>query len=290
MNTFWKTPAIASLASFVLVAGSAAQSLKPGDREVFDRTVEIVNEEFYRPDELAAFNRAAEKIAKADGASESVSVDRTIDTLLRGLNTSHTARYTPDQVEYFELLDVFRFNYRRALRRMFRDGEVTYDGIGIATKRIDDKIFVSDVYDGGPASRANIKVGDEILAADGDTFSAIGSFDGKAGRDVVLSVRRKVDGPALDIKVRVESLQPSEALLNAISDSVRVVNHDGKRIGYVRIWAYTRHEVDRHPQRSPRRQAVLRCRRSCSGPAQPLGRLHRPTPQKYWSAERRKCR
>lgn len=243
MSTLWKTPTTAILASLVLVGGGAAQTLAPSDRAVFDRTVEIVNEAFYRPDELAAFNRAVEEIGKADGASV-VSVDETIDALLDGLNTSHTARYTPDQVEYFELLDVFRFNYRRALRRMFRDGDVTYDGVGVATRRIDDKIFVSDVYDGGSASRANIKVGDEILAADGDAFAAIGSFDGKAGQDVVLSVRRKADGPPLDIKVRVESLQPSEALLKAISDSVQVVHRDGRRIGYVRIWAYTRHEVD----------------------------------------------
>lgn len=244
MNTLWKTPAIAILASLVLADTGTAQTLTPDDRAVFDRTVEIVNNAFYRPDELAAFNQAAKKIlGDPVGSREAVSVDGAIDTLLNGLNTSHTARYTPDQVEYFELLDVFRFNYRRALGRMFRDGEIAYDGVGMATVRIDGKVFVSDVYDGGPASRANVKVGDEILAAEGEAFADIGSFDGKAGQDVVLTVRRKADGPPLDIKVRAERLQPSEALLSAISDSVRVVNRDGRRIGYLRIWAYTRREV-----------------------------------------------
>jgi carboxyl-terminal processing protease len=159
-------------------------------------------------------------------------------------NTSHTARYTPDAVAYFELLDVFRFNYRRDLRRLFpRDGEITYDGVGMATIPIDGNIFVSDIYDGGPASRASLKVGDEILAADGGEFAEVDSFRGKAGSDVVLTLRRSADGPDLDIKVRVERLQPSEALLEAISSSVRVVDRDSRRIGYIRIWAYTRHEV-----------------------------------------------
>jgi len=57
-------------------------------------------------------------------------------------------------------------------------------------------------------------------------------------------LRRKENGPPLEIKVRVGRLQASEALLEAISDSARVINRDGRRIGYIRIWAYTHHDVD----------------------------------------------
>jgi len=247
MNAFWKAPLVAALVTPALIAGATADMPPKTGNTVFDRTVEIVNEEFYRPPEVDAFNRTVESIiADADGlaGADDETIDAAIDAALASLNTSHTARYTPDSVAYFELLDVFRFNYRRDLRRMFgRDAEITYEGVGMVTQSIDGKVFVSDVYDGGPAARANIKVGDEILAADGETFGEIGSFDGKAGKDVVLTVRRKEDGPALDIKVRVERLQPSEALLEAISNSAEVINRDGRQIGYVRIWAYTRHEA-----------------------------------------------
>jgi len=249
MNAFWKAPLAAAMVASALMIGAAAAYTPPASGEaVFDRTVEIVNEEFYRPSELEAFNKTVGDIlADANGLAEadSATVDAAIDDALASLNTSHTARYTPDEVAYFELLDVFRFNYRRELRRLFpRNGEITYDGIGMVTRPIDGKVFVSDVYDGGPAAQANIKVGDEILAADGEAFSEIGSFAGKAGKDVVLALRRKENGPPLEIKVRVGRLQASEALLEAISDSARVINRDGRRIGYIRIWAYTHHDVD----------------------------------------------
>src|SRR5690606_8527583 len=137
-----------------------------------------------------------------------------------------------DSVDYFELVDVFRYGMRDHLKRLFPpDGRITYEGIGIATERMNGPTFVSDVYDGGPAMRAGIKAGDEILAAEGKLFEEIGSFRDKAGSTVRLSLRRKRGGPVLDIDVRVEMLQPAETLLKAISDSARVIDHDGRRLG-----------------------------------------------------------
>lgn len=248
MNAFWRALLAAAFAASMLTSAVAASAAPTSGNAVFDRTVEIVNEEFYRPAELDDFNAAVETIVADVGdlsRADEVTVDAAIDAALASLDTSHTARYTADRLDYFELLDVFRFNYRRDLRRMFgRDGEVTYEGVGMATQSIGGKVFVSDVYNGGPASRANVKVGDEIIAADGGAFAEIASFDGKAGVDVVLTLRRREDGPAIDIKVRAEQLQPSETLLDAISNSARVINRDGRRIGYVRIWAYTHHEAN----------------------------------------------
>jgi carboxyl-terminal processing protease len=247
MWAFWRTPVVIAVVVAAFVGAQAAEAARRSGNAVFDRTVDIVNKEFYRPGELGAFNRSVDEIlAGMNGlaGANAATVDATVAALLASLETSHTARYTPDSVAYYELVDVFRFNYRRDLRRLFPpDGEVAYDGIGIATQKIDGKTFVTDVYDGGPASRANVKAGDEILAADGAPFAEIGSFSGKAGREVALTVRRKQDGPEMTIKVRAEHLQPSETLLKAISDSIRIINRNGRRIGYVRIWSYTRNEV-----------------------------------------------
>jgi C-terminal processing protease CtpA/Prc len=247
MKACWKAPIVAAVVISAVVGAHAAEAPPRSGNAVFDRTVDIVNEEFYRPAELEAFNKGVGEILAGmngfEGANEAT-VDATVAALLASLETSHTARYTPDSVAYYELVDVFRFNYRRELRRLFPpDGEIAYDGIGIATRKIDGKIFITDVYDGGPASRANIKAGDEILAADGMPFGEVELFKGKAGREVVLTLRRAENGPEMEIKVRAEKLQPSETLLEAISDSVRVINRDGRRIGYVRIWSYTRNDV-----------------------------------------------
>lgn len=247
MNAFLRAALVAVLVGPALVVASAAEIPSPSGNAVFDRTVKIANEEFYRPQELGDFNAAAGEILAVSPNLSNASlkeIDASIDTLLARLKTSHTARYTPDQIAYFELVDVFRYNYRRDLRRLFpRDGTVAYDGVGMATRSVDGRIFVSDVYDGGPASRANVKAGDEILAADGAAFAELGSFRGKVGEDVMLTLRRAKNGPEMNIKVRVERLQPSEILLEAISNSVKIVNRDGRRIGYIRIWSYTRGEV-----------------------------------------------
>ena len=57
-----------------------------------------------------------------------------VNFVLDSLHASHTGRYTPDQVDYYELADVFRFAIRRDMRRLFPPrGKVTYAGIGIAS-------------------------------------------------------------------------------------------------------------------------------------------------------------
>jgi carboxyl-terminal processing protease len=242
MNTRY---AVAKFALFLAIGLGLGQAEAATGKAVFDRTAEIVKKEFYRPSELGSFDRDIAAIRdEAENLDEKAALDTAIDRMLAALKTSHTARYTPDEVDYYELLDVFRYNYRNRIRDLYPpEGEITYEGIGIATKEIDGKLFVTDVYDGGPAARANVKAGDEVVSADGAPFAAIGSFKGKTGKEVALTLRRKAHGPEMTIRVRVEKLQPSEALLEAIEKSVRVFDRGGKRIGYVRIWSYTREEV-----------------------------------------------
>ena len=236
---------VAALTLFgALGAGAAAQT---GNR-VFDRTVATVQQRFYAPAELGAFNEAVATIAQAPelrtAAADSDATRDAVAAALASLDASHTGRYTADRLDYYELIDVFRFAVRRDIRRLFPpEGEVHYDGIGIATRAVDGKVFVADVYDGGPAARAAVKVGDEIVAVDGAPFAEIGSFRGKAGRLAELSLRRTEGGQPIAVRVQVERLQPGDALVKAIRDSVRVVNRDGLSIGVVRLWAYTRDEV-----------------------------------------------
>jgi C-terminal processing protease CtpA/Prc len=216
---------------------------------VFDALVQTVDRNFYRPAELDAFRENVRKTIADNPAlsaqdADPAAVDAAIDTVLQGLHTSHTARYKPDRVDYYELLDVFRYGVRDAVRRLYPpNGEITYPGIGIASKAIDGKVFATDVYDGGPAAKAGLKAGDEILSVDGSPFSEIGSFAGKAGQAVSLQVRRTADEAPMAIPVTVEALEPQETLFKAIDESARVIERNGQKIGYLHIWAYTREEV-----------------------------------------------
>ena len=226
---------------------AAAEAPPRSGNPVFDRTVDLVNEHFFAPAELAQFNAAAAlavaQMPDLKDASTGV-VNDAVNFILGSLHASHTGRYTQDQVDYYELADVFRFALRRDMRRIFPpQGAVTYAGIGIASTRIDGKSFVTHVYDGGPAANAGVLTGDEIVSVDGQPFAEIESFRGKVGRVAHLMVRRAADAQPIAIDVPVEEIQPGDLFVKAISDSVKRLDQGGKRIGTIRLWAYTREEV-----------------------------------------------
>ena len=235
--------------SLALGVGAWADQPAKSGNPVFDQTVDIVNQRFFSQAALPAFNAAAStvvaQIPDLKTADPAV-VGEAIDWTLRSLDSSHTGRYTPDQVDYYDLADVFRFALRREIRSVFPpDGEVTYAGIGVATAEIDSHWFITGVYDGGPAKDAGLLAGDEILSVDGQPFAEIGSFQGKTGQTVTLSVRRVADTAPMDIPVKVATIQPTETYLKAISDSATTVDQGGHRIGYIHLWMYTSDQVTR---------------------------------------------
>jgi hypothetical protein len=168
-----RLPALVLALLLPLSLPASAEAPVRSGNAVFDGLVRTVDENFYRPAELDAFRdnvrkTVSETPALAGPNADAATVDHAIDRVLTGLHTSHTARYKQTQVDYYELLDVFRFGVRDAVRRLYPpDGEIAYPGIGIASKEIDGKRFVTDVYDGGPAALAGAKAGDEILSVDG---------------------------------------------------------------------------------------------------------------------------
>jgi carboxyl-terminal processing protease len=135
-------------------------------------------------------------------------------------------------------MDIFAHGLRHDLPRLFPNGSVVYPGIGIFTRQLDGRVFISGTLDGLPAARAGLLVGDEILSADGRPFTPVGSFRGKVGEPVELKIRRAPNGPIMAVTVRPELIQPNQAFLKAQRESARVIEADGKRIGYIRIWSY----------------------------------------------------
>lgn len=227
-------------------AASAQANLRSGNA-VFDRTVDIVLANFYRPAELDRFREAVALTVESFpglGQAEPALVDDAIDFVLASLETSHTGRYPTGSVEYYELLDVFRYAARDAVRRLYPpEGNITYDGIGIATRSIEGATFVTDVYDGGPADTAGVMAGDEILWVDGKPFTGTGMFKGRTATSAILTVRREAGADPMTLTVPVARLEPSESLVEATADSVEVFERDGYRIGYLRIWAYTERDM-----------------------------------------------
>jgi carboxyl-terminal processing protease len=113
-----------------------------------------------------------------------------------------------------------------------------YPSVGIFTQRIADKTFISGLLDGFPAAKAGLRVGDELLAADGTPYHPIRSLMAKVNREVTLQVRRSHDGPPHDVVVVPQQIKPNEAFLKAMQESARVIHTHGVAIGYIHVWSY----------------------------------------------------
>jgi carboxyl-terminal processing protease len=238
--------AVALIAPLSAASAAVAPDLRSGN-PVFDRTVDLVLANFYRPAELDRFRDAVGLTVESLpglGTAEPAVVDDAIDFVLASLETSHTARYPVGTVEYYELLDVFRYAVRDAVRRLYPpDGNISYDGIGFATRSIAGATYVTDVYDGGPADKAGLLAGDEILWVDGKPYDPVDTFRGRTEAGSILTVRRDKGADPITITVPVARLEPSEALVDATAASAEVIARDGHRIGYLRIWAYTERDM-----------------------------------------------
>jgi carboxyl-terminal processing protease len=128
---------------------------------------------------------------------------------------------------------------------------VTYPGIGVFTRPdARGRTFITGVVEGTPGARAGLLAGDEILAADGRPFRAIGSFRDKIGAPVTLTVRRIVDGPNFEVSVVPEEIRPNRMFLQGMEASARIIEGArGARIGYVHVWSYAGGAVQRALER-----------------------------------------
>ena len=207
---------------------------------VFEEVWRTVHEHFYDPTfhgldwaAVGAKYRLLAPVAGSDAERSAV-----INRMLSELAASHTWYYTASDPAYYQLLDIFSGALRQPLRRLFPDGQVSYPGIGIFTKSLDGKTFISGILDGLAASKAGLRVGDEIIAADGAPFHPIKSFAPKVGQEVTLTIRRRGDGPSEDVVAVPERINPNKAFLKAMEESARTIDTNGVKIGYIHVWSY----------------------------------------------------
>jgi carboxyl-terminal processing protease len=219
-------------------AGEMEAGQKP-DIGVFDEVWRIVDQRFYDPEfrgqDWSALRARYRPLAAA--APDADAEAKVIDEMLAKLGASHTGRYRPDDPAYYQLLDIFYGSLHRDLDRLFPNG-VRYPGIGIFTKRVDGRLFVSGTIAGLPAEEAGILVGDEILDVDGKNFEPVNSFAGKVDQTITLHIRRAADGPVMSIAMEPAWIEPAQAFDDAMSDGARIIESGGKKIGYVHIWSY----------------------------------------------------
>jgi carboxyl-terminal processing protease len=188
----------------------------------------------------------AERIKPAQSIEEASVV---INQMLGELNTSHTQFYSRLEPAYYQLLGVFdRGDFAQEIAKLFPDGKLEYTDIGIFTKDINGKTFITAILDGSPAAKAGLKVGDAVLTVDGKPYQPIQSFVDKADREVKISIQRTPDAKSIeDITVIPKKLYPNTLFLEAMRESIKIIERDRalpgaksdrQKIGYVHIWSY----------------------------------------------------
>jgi carboxyl-terminal processing protease len=166
--------------------------------KLYDAVVETIDQKFFDEALLKQLDwRARAQAVRASVLSTPTTEDgiRQINALLSELKTSHTALFTPNDYEYYILLDVLGASpdSRDLLSRRFWGTGPYYAGIGIFTRQIDGRRFVDGILEGSPADRAGLKHGDEVLSVDDMPYSAVAAFRGKIGTTVELQISTLFD-------------------------------------------------------------------------------------------------
>jgi carboxyl-terminal processing protease len=90
------------------------------------------------------------------------------------------------------------------------------------------------VLDGSAAQKADLRKGDRVLMADGLPFMPIKSLAGNVGKTVQLDTLRS--GRHVAPRVDVTSEPALGMFLKATQASERVIESEGRRIGYIHLW------------------------------------------------------
>lgn len=210
--------------------------------KVLDEVWSRVRDSFYDPIFRGLNWEAIGNRYRPQAAELGADIGRIINQMLAELGASHTGYYTPADIAYYDLADIFSGGLRRDLPKHFPKGEVSYIGIGMLTRLIEGRHFVSGVLDSFPAAAAKLTVGDELIAADGAPFEPVKSFAEKAGRKVTLTIRRQATGKTLNVVVTPQQLRPNEMYRIAMEKSARIIEAGERKIGYVHVWSYARIE------------------------------------------------
>jgi carboxyl-terminal processing protease len=209
---------------------------------VFDEVWSRVNRSFYDPKFSGLDWKAVGERYRAEASRPGADLAVVVNRMLAELHASHTGYYTPSETAYYDLADIFSGGLREELPKYFEKGEVGYTGIGLLTRKVDGKTFAIGVLDGFPAAAAGLTLGDEIIAVDGKPFEPVASFQGNAGEKVTLTIRRKAADAPKDVIVTPQRLRPNEMYRDAMEKGARIIEQKGRKIGYVHVWSYARHQ------------------------------------------------
>ncbi|HEX6886175.1 MAG TPA: S41 family peptidase [Planctomycetota bacterium] len=234
---------LARIAALLLL--SACGPATPDD--VLDEVWSLVRTHFFDPALNGVDWDAARRRARAQAGE--AALDAAIDGMLAELGASHTKRFTRDDVAYHVLLELFWDALEPEQRaRVGGTGPPPLPGIGILTEEAEvggeRGSFVCTLLAGSPAEAAGLRVGDRLIAVEGEPFRPVASFRERVGRWVPLSVQRSADPASVEVvQVRPEAVTARAQFLRALRSSGKVLRRESKALAYVQMVSYAGEEL-----------------------------------------------
>ena len=228
---------LAFLAGFSLLPTPISYS------KLFEEICQIVEESFYDPvkieKEFPAIHKAYQ--AKMDDINNDKDFSMLINEMLSQLNTSHTYYLTPDDFEYYHLSSIFA--KVPVIDSLFGGKEITYPSIGLLLEEMEGQYFIAAALEGSPADAAGLLKGDEIIDINGEHPSQLIPILKKAGgQDIAVKILRRQQGMPMKINVKGRWINPKTEMLEAENASIKIIERDHKRIGYIHIYSYAGQE------------------------------------------------
>jgi carboxyl-terminal processing protease len=222
----WAKFAVCGLLCLPLGA-SALQRDAAAQYEVkFDEVVRVIRDRFYDPklhgvdwEKTAKEFRGRLKNVKNRG--EFVTL---VNSMLDELKASHTEYITDDDVGFAMI---------KAVMGGGLNGNAV-EHIGVMGTRQQGEFTTAGVLEGYPAEKAGIRSGDVLLEVNGKPFQSAGSFHGMAGKSLTLTYRRGTEIRTTQVMPLKEN--PVQSFLTATKRSIKTLDIDGKKIGYIHLW------------------------------------------------------
>ena len=152
----------------------------------------------------------------------------TVNAMIRDFGDSHFDFLTTEDQGYYTFRSLMDSNLPDAPH------------VGAWFKKLPDGYTVQMVLNGMPAESADLRKGDVVVSVDGKPFSPITSLRDLIGKKAKLSVKRK--GQTLEKEVDVRGAKGMNLFLEATRNSIKVIEYEGKKIGYIHLWTMANDE------------------------------------------------
>lgn len=167
---------------------------------------------------------------RAEAAASRSALQQTINEMLGELHASHLHYSTSDEFDYYLLKALFR-----------PAGSLeAVPHIGVQGIQDGNAFVVKAILDGSPAAQEGIRFGDRLLTVNDKPFTTSGAF--RSVKDDPAKITLERGGSRLTIYAVPVRQGAVEAYAKAIRSSVRILERDGKRLGYVHLWCMSNRE------------------------------------------------